>query len=81
VPEFEEAMNALAPGQISAPLISRFGAHLIRVAERRTVPVSQRDQREAVRAMLRDKKLDEAFAIWAQALRGRAYVEMREPPG
>ena len=80
VPEFEEALNRLAPGQISDPLVSRFGAHLIQLTERRSVPVSPREQRETVRAMLREKKLDETYTTWAQDLRGRAYVEMREPP-
>ena len=81
VPEFEETMSGLAPGQISEPLVSRFGVHLITVKQRRTTQVSQREQREAVRGMLREKKLDEAFVNWAQDLRARAYVEMREPPG
>ena len=80
VPEFEDAMNALAPGRISEPLVSRFGVHLIKVEERRTVQLSQREQREAIRAMLREKKLDTAYATWVQDLRARAYVEMREPP-
>jgi len=81
VPEFEEVMNALSPGQISEPLVSRFGVHLIEVKERRTVPLSQREQREIVRGVLREKKLDEAYLDWAQEQRARAYVEMREPPG
>ena len=81
VPEFEDTMNRLAPGQISEPLVSRFGVHLIKVIERRTTQLGQREQREAVRALLRDKKLDDAYAAWAQDLRARAYVEMREPPG
>ena len=79
--EFEEAMNALAPGQISDPLVSRFGVHLITVKERRSVALSQREIREAIRSILREKKQDDAFAIWAQELRARAYVEMRQPPG
>ena len=81
VPEFEQVMNALAPGQISEPLVSRFGVHLITVKQRRTVPLSLRDQREMVRGLLREKKLDDAFVVWVQDLRARAYVEMREPPG
>ncbi len=79
VPEFEEAMNALAPGQISEPLVSRFGVHLIQVQERRNRQLSEREQREAARAALRDKKLDEAYLVWAQEVRARAYVELREP--
>lgn len=80
VPEFEAAMNRLAPGQISEPLVSRFGVHLIQLTERRTVALSPREQRETVRAMLREKKLDDAYVAWAQDVRGRAYVELREPP-
>jgi peptidyl-prolyl cis-trans isomerase SurA len=80
VPEFEEVMNRLAPGQVSEPLVSRFGVHLIQLTERRSVTMSPREQRETVRAMLREKKLEEAYATWAQDLRGRAYVELREPP-
>lgn len=80
VPEFEETMNKLAPGQISEPLVSRFGVHLIQLMERREVALKPSEQREAVRAMLRAKKLDDAYVTWAQELRGRAYVEMREPP-
>ena len=81
VPEFEEAMNALAPGQISEPVVSRFGVHLITVKQRRNVALSQREQREAIRGMLREQKMDQAFISWAQELRARAYVEMRAPPG
>ncbi len=81
VPEFEDVMNNLAPGQVSEPLVSRFGVHLITVKQRRSLTLSEREQREAIRAQLRDKKLDDAFATWAQDLRARAYVEMRAPPG
>lgn len=80
VPEFEDVMNRLAPAQISEPLVSRFGVHLIQLTERRTVTLSPREQRETVRAMLREKKLEDAYATWVQELRGRAYVEMREQP-
>ncbi|HXD39349.1 MAG TPA: peptidylprolyl isomerase [Ramlibacter sp.] len=80
VPEFEDAMNALAPGQIAEPLVSRFGVHLIQLLERRQTTLGQREQREIARNLVREKKLDEAYAQWAQDVRGRAYVEMREPP-
>ena len=78
VPEFEQFMNRLAPGQVGEPLVSRFGVHLIEVLERRRVETSQREQREAVRGLLRDKKLEEAYLLWAQDQRSRAYVELRE---
>jgi peptidyl-prolyl cis-trans isomerase SurA len=80
VPEFEEAMNRLAPGQVSDPVVSRFGVHLIQVVARRDAQLSQAEQREAARAVLREKKLEEAYETWAQELRTRAYVEYREAP-
>lgn len=80
VPEFEEVLTSLRPGQISDPLISRFGAHLIQVMERREVPLSVREQREMVRTQLREKKIEELYAAWVEELRGRAYVELRDPP-
>ncbi|HYW55476.1 MAG TPA: peptidylprolyl isomerase [Polaromonas sp.] len=80
VPEFEERMNSLAPGQMSDPLVSRFGVHLLQVVERRTTKLAPREQREAIREMLREKKLDESYLTWSQEVRGRAYVEYREPP-
>jgi peptidyl-prolyl cis-trans isomerase SurA len=80
VPEFEEVMARLQPGQISDPLISRFGAHLIQVMERREVSLSVREQREMVRTQLREKKIEELYAAWVEELRGRAYVELRDPP-
>ena len=79
VPEFEEAMNRLTPSQISDPLVSRFGVHLIQLVERRQAALNPREQKETLRAQLREKKMDEAYATWARDLRGRAYVEMREP--
>jgi peptidyl-prolyl cis-trans isomerase SurA len=80
VPEFEDALNGLQPGQIADPVISRFGVHLVQLLERRQATLSQREQREVARNALREKKLDEAYAQWAQEVRGRAYVELREPP-
>ena len=80
VPEFEQVMSGLAPNQISDPLVSRFGVHLLQVLERREAQLSPREQREIARNVLREKKQDEAYALWVQEIRGRAYVEFREPP-
>jgi peptidyl-prolyl cis-trans isomerase SurA len=80
VPEFEESLNALQPGQIADPVTSRFGVHLIQLLERRQATLSARDQREVARNVVREKKLEEAFTQWTQEVRGRAYVEYREPP-
>jgi peptidyl-prolyl cis-trans isomerase SurA len=80
VPEFEEVMAELRPGQVSEPLVSRFGVHLIQVMERREVPLTLREQREIVRGQLREKKMEELYTAWVEDLRGRAYVELRGPP-
>jgi len=80
VPEFEQALSTLKPGDISEPLVSRFGVHLIQLMERREAKLTQREQRDMVRDAVREKKVEEAYATWAQELRGRAYVEYREPP-
>ena len=80
VPEFEQAMDTLKPGDIGEPLVSRFGVHLIQLLERRQAKLTQRQQREMVRSTVREKKLDDAYATWAQELRARAYVEYRDPP-
>ena len=80
VPEFEEAMNRLQPGQVSDPVVSRFGVHLIQVEQRREAKLSQTEQRDTARAALREKRMEEAYNTWAQEVRGRAYVEYREPP-
>jgi peptidyl-prolyl cis-trans isomerase SurA len=80
VPEFEQAMNRLRPGQVAEPLVSRFGVHLIEVTDRRNAPLTDAEQRDMARKILREKKLDEAYTVWVEDLRGRAYVEMREPP-
>ncbi|MBS0294600.1 MAG: peptidylprolyl isomerase [Proteobacteria bacterium] len=80
VPEFQEALNALQPGEISQPVVSRFGVHLIQLLERREAKLTQREQRDMVRDQVREKKLDEAFTTWIQEARGRTYVEYRDAP-
>jgi peptidyl-prolyl cis-trans isomerase SurA len=54
--------------------------HLIQVLERRETPISVREQREMVRSQLREKKIAEMYSAWVEELRGRAYVELRDPP-
>ena len=80
VPEFEAAMNSLAPGEISEPVTTRFGVHLIQLMGRRDVKLTDAEKRAVARNILREKKLNEAYATWAQDVRGRAYVEYRDPP-
>lgn len=80
VPEFEDVMNGLAPGQVSAPFVSRFGAHLLRVDERRTATLNERQQRELARDMVRERKSGEALERLLRELSESAFVERREEP-
>lgn len=80
VPEFEQPMNQLRPGQLAEPVVSRFGVHLIEVTDRRDAPMTDAEQRNLARNVLREGKLDEAYASWVQEIRGKAFIEMREPP-
>lgn len=77
VPEFEQAMDALKPGELSQPIKSPFGWHLIVVEERRVQDVSDDRKRAAARNALRERKSDEAYQDWLRQLRDRAYVEYR----
>ena len=77
VPEFERTMNALKPGEISAPVRSPFGWHLIQVLERRNEDMSNERQRLAARQALRARKSDEAYQEWVRQLRDRAFIDSR----
>ena len=80
VPEFEQALDALKPGEISQPVVTRFGVHLIELLERREERLTPREQREAAREAVRQKKMEEAYSTWARDQRARAYVEYRDVP-
>ena len=77
VPEFERAMDALKPGEVSNPVRSPFGWHLIQVQERRDQDVTQERKRLEARSALRERKAEEAFEDWVRQARDRAYVEYR----
>lgn len=78
VPEFENAMNALQPGQSSGPVQSSFGWHLIQVIERRSTDVSDDQRKQQARMALHALKSEEAFQDWMRQLRDRAYVEYKQ---
>ena len=77
VPEFERAMDALKPGQISDPILTPFGWHLIQALERRNEDMSKERQRLMARQALRARKSDEAYQEWVRQLRDRAFIELR----
>jgi len=80
VPEFEEVVTSLPVGGISDPVTTRFGLHLIQVVDRRQTTLDNRQLREQARNILREQKFETAFAEWLRDLRGRAYIEYRDPP-
>ncbi len=77
VPEFEQAMNKLAIGQVSVPVRSSFGWHIIVVDGRRTQDITQNRRRDVARNAIRQRKSDEEFAEFVRQTRDRAYVEYK----
>ena len=79
VPEFEQVLQRLQEKEIAEPLVSRFGVHLIELLERRSVDLTPAQLRERERNLLRNKRADEVFEGWVRDVRGRAFVEVRDP--
>ena len=77
VPEFERAFKDLKPKDISQPVRTQFGWHLIQVLERRTADASSERKRLEARKALRDRKSDESYQEWLRQMRDRAWVEFR----
>jgi len=77
VPDFENAMAKLKIGELSAPVRTQFGWHLIQVQERRTQDITAERKRDQARMALRQRKSEEAFQDWLRQMRDRAYVEIK----
>jgi len=77
VPDFEAAMNKLKFGEISPPVRTPFGWHLIQVSERRTQDITAERKRDQARMAIRQRKSEEAFQDWLRQMRDRAYVEIK----
>ncbi|MEQ8289540.1 MAG: peptidylprolyl isomerase [Gammaproteobacteria bacterium] len=77
VPEFQRAMDAMQPGEISQPFQTSYGWHIVQVLERREFDNTESAKRSKARAAIYKRKLDEAMQSWARELRDEAYVEYR----
>jgi peptidyl-prolyl cis-trans isomerase SurA len=77
VPEFEKVMASLKPNQVSAPVRTPFGWHLIQVLDRRMEAASADRTRMQARLALRERKAEDAYQEWLRQLRDRTYVEVR----
>jgi len=77
VPEFEKAMDALAPNDLSQPVKTSFGWHIVQVLERRRQDTTEEAMRNKARSAIRQRKADEATDLWLRQLRDDAYIEVR----
>jgi peptidyl-prolyl cis-trans isomerase SurA len=81
VPEFEAAMEGLAPGEVSQPFKSSFGWHIVQVAERRRQDTTEELMRLKAREAIKERKADEAVTQWLRQLQDEAYIEVRIDSG
>jgi len=77
VPEFEEVMDTMQPGEISEPFRSPFGWHILQVLERREHDNSRELIRAKARDFIRERKRDEELELWLRRMRDEAWVEFR----
>ncbi|ENQ6173704.1 peptidylprolyl isomerase SurA [Salmonella enterica] len=75
-PAFRDALTKLHKGQISAPVHSSFGWHLIELLDTRKVDKTDAAQKDRAYRMLMNRKLSEEAATWMQEQRASAYVKI-----
>ena len=74
VPEFEEGAAALEIGEVSDPVGSEFGWHVIRVTDRRAIPFG--DAREQIAVEIGGTAEEDAWQAWVRAAYEAAEVEV-----
>lgn len=76
VPEFDQAMNRLQIGEVSNPVKTEFGWHLIQVLDRREAELTVEKQRQFARAAIRERKFEQAYQDWLREIRDTATVKI-----
>lgn len=77
VPEFEAAMNDTPVGELSEPVRSQFGWHLLEVLERREQDMSQQAMKNRAMEVLHQRKYEEELDAWLRKLRDEAFVDIK----
>ncbi|NLZ10681.1 MAG: molecular chaperone SurA, partial [Alcaligenaceae bacterium] len=80
VPPFQQAMDTLSPGEVSEPVLTQFGWHVIKVEDRRTQDMENEFKRMRARQMLFERQAGPAFEDWLGQIRGSAYIDNRLAP-
>jgi peptidyl-prolyl cis-trans isomerase SurA len=78
VPEFEQVIAELPLGELSEPIKSRFGWHLVEVLERRSHDTTDELRREECARQIRASKAEEERELWVRRLRDQAFVDLRQ---
>ena len=80
VREYETVTDSLSEGELSQPIRSQFGWHLIEVTGRRTVDETEQNKRKKIHSQLLQQKQREVFDLWRRRLRDEAYVVFPKKP-
>ena len=76
-PEFEKVLNKTVTGEISNPLKSSYGWHIIEVLDRRNEDVSSEEQKNRAYQIIYKRKFEQELQSTLIELRAEAYVDIK----